>query len=185
VFRRLNAIEVGLVQRVASLGRRRWAWWPMWIATRGADGWALVVIVPAVVLGWGGRGLAAVGCGAISGVLTAGLIHGVKHSLKRTRPAGVEHSRPITAPDRHAFPSGHTAHAFSTLVLAIWLDPVLGLAFAPFALAVGLSRVFFGLHYPSDVAAGAVSGVAVALLVLRLSEASGLVQLVSRYGPMP
>ena len=60
--------------------------------------------------------------------------------------------------DRYSFPSGHTLHAVCfTTVLALTL-PALALVVLPFTLAVAASRVVLGLHYPSDVLAGALVG---------------------------
>mgnify|MGYP000170995673 CR=1 FL=1 len=60
--------------------------------------------------------------------------------------------------DRYSFPSGHTLHAvcFQTM-LAVAL-PGLATLLLPFTLSVAASRVVLGLHYPSDVLAGAMIG---------------------------
>lgn len=70
-----------------------------------------------------------------------------------------------TAPlDEFSFPSGHTLHAVAFTLVALayfpWLAPIL----VPFALLVALSRVILGLHYPTDVLAGAALGYALATL---------------------
>lgn len=66
--------------------------------------------------------------------------------------------------DRYSFPSGHTLHAvcFNTVV-ALTAPEVAWLLF-PFTLSVAASRVVLGLHYPSDVAVGALIGWCLALL---------------------
>jgi len=60
--------------------------------------------------------------------------------------------------DEYSFPSGHTLHAvaFSLVLCTYW--PALGWLLWPFAILVALSRIVLGLHYPSDVAAGAAIG---------------------------
>ena len=65
--------------------------------------------------------------------------------------------------DRYSFPSGHTLHATSFSILAIDAFPQLGWLCAPFAVLVAISRVILGLHYPTDVAAGAVIGTGLAV----------------------
>ena len=77
--------------------------------------------------------------------------------------------------DPHSFPSGHTQAAFALavsvcLVLRKKLLSVLALAFA---VIMGFSRLYVGAHYPSDVIAGALVGIAAAFAgygILRLID---------------
>ena len=70
--------------------------------------------------------------------------------------------------DQFSFPSGHTMHAaaFSIVVLAHY--PGLFWLVVPFAVLVALSRPILGLHYPSDVLAGAALGAAIAGISLSI-----------------
>lgn len=63
----------------------------------------------------------------------------------------------------HSFPSGHTTAIFSITVPFMAEAPILTLFLLPVALIVGLSRIYLGLHYPSDVLVGAVIGTSAAL----------------------
>lgn len=84
----------------------------------------------------------------------------LKHRLVRERPY-IAHAaiRLGAAPlDRYSFPSGHTLHAFAFTVVATAHIPPLAPVLWPFALLVAASRVVLGLHYPTDVAAGAAIG---------------------------
>ena len=58
----------------------------------------------------------------------------------------------------HSFPSGHTTAVFSVLIPFICYNPNLLALLLPLALCVGISRIYLGLHYPSDVFVGMCLG---------------------------
>ena len=94
----------------------------------------------------------------------------LNHRLVRERPfisyASIQSG---TAPlDRYSFPSGHTLHAVSFTLIATTHVPQLALLLVPFAVLVAASRVVLGLHYPTDVLAGAAIGAAIARAVVSL-----------------
>ena len=92
------------------------------------------------------------------------LYKALKGRLVRERPyvglVGIECAMPPL--DRYSFPSGHTLHAVLFTTMAVQAAPVLALLLVPFTLLVAASRVVLGLHYPSDVLAGATLGFAIA-----------------------
>ena len=124
------------------------------------DGWTWYAVMLALPLIYGAEGLrASLHMAATAGVgLT--LYKLVKSRAVRERPY-ITHSaiECASAPlDRYSFPSGHTLHAvcFTLLVTSYfpeWTAALLGLA-----VLIALSRVILGLHYPTDVAAGALLG---------------------------
>ena len=84
----------------------------------------------------------------------------IKHKTLRPRPFNVYpsivcNSQPL---DQFSFPSGHTLHAVAFSIVAIAYFPALIWLLVPFTVLVGLSRPILGLHYPSDVLAGALIG---------------------------
>lgn len=105
-------------------------------------------------------------------LLTAGvglvIYRGLKNRLVRERPfiahAGIACG---TAPlDRYSFPSGHTLHAVSFSILFCSYEPMIAILVVPFALLVAISRIILGLHYPTDVLAGAAIGALLALIAI-------------------
>jgi undecaprenyl-diphosphatase len=87
---------------------------------------------------------------------------GVKRLVRRPRPA---HVRPLVrTAGRHSFPS---SHATSAAAAAVAYGALGAPAVAPVAAAMCLSRLVVGVHYPSDVAAGAALGALTARLGAR------------------
>ena len=70
--------------------------------------------------------------------------------------------------DYFSFPSGHTLHAVAFGLVALFYYPLLAVVLMPFIVMVGISRVVLGLHYPSDVLAGAAIGYVIAFSSISL-----------------
>ncbi len=104
---------------------------------------------------------------ALNGVVSIGLASATanlvgKRLTDRRRPdrggAGVPDERHVPMPESTSFPSGHTASAFAFAEGVSSVLPALGLPLRLVAAAVGYSRVHVGVHYPGDVAFGALIG---------------------------
>ena len=115
------------------------------------------------------RGLVAVGATSIVSNLV------VKPLFHRARPTRfkVTPGRSARMPFSHSFPSGHTASAFAFAAGVSADVPRLALPLYTLATAVGYSRVHMGVHYPSDVLAGAVLGLAIGTAVRQTSVRVG------------
>ncbi len=129
--------------------------------SRSADGW-LYLLLPLLYLGTGATGAPGfVELATIVFSVERTLYFVLKNTCRRRRPPEIlpGFRSLVTASDRFSFPSGHTSAAFvfaglCTLQFGAWA----ALLLYPWAVCVGASRVFLGVHFPSDTAAGAVLG---------------------------
>jgi undecaprenyl-diphosphatase len=124
------------------------------------DGWLWYGLMLALPLVYGLDGLQASLHMMATGALGVTLYKLVKNHAVRERPY-ITHSaiECASAPlDRYSFPSGHTLHAVCFTLLLSSYFPEWTAALIGLALLIALSRVILGLHYPTDVAAGAVLG---------------------------
>jgi undecaprenyl-diphosphatase len=102
--------------------------------------------------------------------LLAALVLVIKFRVRRKRPEG-EWGRIYRFTDPHSFPSGHAARAFLIATVATALGPSwLATALWIWAPLVAFARVAMGVHYLSDIVAGAVFGIAVALIGLQIYQ---------------
>lgn len=80
-------------------------------------------------------------------------------------PQTITQKNPLTD---HSFPSGHTTAIFSVMIPIVYAMPMLGLALIPIACIVGLSRIYLGLHYPSDCIVGCLLGTTTSIVTIAL-----------------
>ncbi|MEV5613541.1 phosphatase PAP2 family protein [Streptomyces sp. NPDC052225] len=93
---------------------------------------------------------------------------GVKRVVRRPRPeAGIGVEPLVKTAGRHSFPSSHATSAAAAAVAYGALRPVGAHVVPPLAAAMCVSRMVVGVHYPSDVAAGAALGALTARLGAR------------------
>lgn len=127
----------------------------------------------AVAAGLAAAGQPAARRGALRGAASLALASAAVNTLGK---GTVRRARPLTdavpvirrlhrPPVTTSFPSGHAASAAAFATGVALESPRWGAAVAPLAAAVAFSRVYTGVHYPSDVLAGAALGVGAALAV--------------------
>jgi undecaprenyl-diphosphatase len=154
-----------LMRRVNRWHPPRWIRVWMLAATRGGDGW-LWCAVGLVLLLFGGAGrYRALAAAALAEGAGVALFLSLKKATGRRRPCafGEPHCwARLLPPDQFSFPSGHTITAFAIAVALSLFYPglVAGLLFC--AASVAASRILVGMHFLSDVVAGAGIGTALA-----------------------
>ncbi|MDQ0219203.1 phosphatase PAP2 family protein [Peribacillus cavernae] len=101
---------------------------------------------------------------AISSALALSVSHLPVHLAKKLYPRKrpymiLENTKvPFNPLQDHSFPSGHTTAIFSVVIPFVYLVPSLSFVLIPLGICVGISRIYLGLHYPSDVIAGVIVG---------------------------
>jgi undecaprenyl-diphosphatase len=170
ILSRMQALDSALCVRVSHTAQYRLIrnWFRM--ISRLGDGvfwYALMLVILAIQQNEGIK--------PVLHMLTAGLTGTViykwlKQKTLRPRPYQVRQDvlmsgKPL---DYFSFPSGHTLHAVAFSGVALAYYPILTGLLIPFTVMIGMSRVILGLHYPSDVIAGALIGASISSLSVAL-----------------
>jgi len=169
-FNRIHALDSALCVTVSHTSQYRLirVWFRM--VSRLGDGIFWYVLMMAILVMQQANGIKPV-LHMLAAGLTGTLIYKwLKHKTHRPRPYQVRQDvwlsgKPL---DHFSFPSGHTLHAVAFGLVALFYFPVLALILIPFIFMVAISRVILGLHYPSDVLAGAAIGYVIALISINL-----------------
>jgi membrane-associated phospholipid phosphatase len=140
--------------------------------TRAANYSRLWLCIAGLLAACGGpRGRGAAGRGVVAIAIAAGVANGpAKLLVRRRRPPARTGALLIRMPRSTSFPSGHSASAFAFATGASTELPALAPLLVPLAGAVAYSRVHAGVHYPSDVTAGALIGIGAGVLAGRITS---------------
>ena len=136
------------------------------LISRLGDGVFWYTVIAAILISQGYAGLQPATHMLLAGLTGTIVYKWLKGKTLRPRPYEVRQDIWLTGTplDKFSFPSGHTLHAVVFGVVALSYYPQLSIIVIPFIVMVALSRVVLGLHYPSDVLAGALIGAAIAAL---------------------
>jgi undecaprenyl-diphosphatase len=153
-----------LMLRVNRWHAPRWIRVWMLCATRGGDGWLWYGMGLVIAL-FGGEGrFLAIATAALAAALGIAIFLRLKEATGRKRPCTFEPHcwATLLPPDQFSFPSGHTITAFAVAVSLSRFYPGLELGLLFCAASVAASRILLGMHFLSDVLAGAAIGAIVA-----------------------
>src|ERR1700741_3616566 len=166
-----------VMRRVNRWKAPRWIRYWMIAATRVGDGWLWYSLAIILLIVGGPNPSAAVStsaCAALAGVFVFKALKKISH---RQRPCHMEPhcwSR-VLPPDQFSFPSGHTMTAFSIALVVSYFYPGLEGALYFLAASIAVSRVVLGMHFMSDVLAGAILGVGLGCASLTAFAALGFI----------
>lgn len=97
----------------------------------------------------------------------------IKNIVARPRPYRMIETLTILIPEpgEYSFPSGHTSSSFAAgVVLYLMLPKKYGIPAMILAFLIGISRLYVGVHYPTDVLGGMVMGTLIAVAVVKATE---------------
>jgi undecaprenyl-diphosphatase len=164
-----------LMLRVNRWYAPRWIRLWMLCATRGGDGWLWYAMGIVILVAGGEHRFVAVGSAALAAGSGIATFLRLKRATGRRRPCAIEPHcwATLLPPDQFSFPSGHTITAFAVAVSLSSFYPELATGLFFCALSIAASRVLLGMHFLSDVVAGAAIGAMVACMSLRVLGAIG------------
>ena len=153
-----------IMRRVNRWHAPRWIRVWMLCATRGGDGWLWYAMALVILLLGGGQRFPAIGAAALAAAVGVAVFLRLKKATGRKRPCALEPHcwATLLPPDQFSFPSGHTITACAVAVSLSLFYPELAVGLLFCALSVAASRILLGMHFLSDVLAGAVIGTALA-----------------------
>jgi undecaprenyl-diphosphatase len=105
-----------------------------------------------------------------TGPLAVGANLAVKLAVGRQRPLIEDHPALAKAPTKLSFPSAHATSSVAAATALGRVEPRARPALFTLAIAICVGRPYLGMHYPSDVLAGAVLGATIGALVRGLGE---------------
>ena len=110
------------------------------------------------------------GSGLCSGVLIGNIL--LKNLVARDRPCWINKSIQllIFVPQDYSFPSGHTMSSFIAATIIMNFNKKLGAAAFVLAAMIAFSRLYLYVHFPTDVMAGALIGIAIGCIICKISD---------------
>lgn len=156
--------DQNLMRRVNQWPAPRWVRVWMLLATRAGDGWLWYAMGLVILLFGGEDRFRAVGAGVLAEGIGVAIFLRIKKATGRRRPSCFQPHcwATLLPPDQFSFPSGHTITAFAVAVSLSRFYPELAIGLLFCAISVAASRILLGMHFLSDVLAGATIGTGLA-----------------------
>ena len=99
-----------------------------------------------------------------------GLVELIKFFWSRPRPFVENNVNLLLEHAGASFPSGHAAFFFAISTVVYQYNKKAGIGFFVASFFIAISRVFCGIHWPSDILAGAIIGIFSGWLILKISK---------------
>lgn len=166
VWNQIQSNDHRLMKRVHRWRAPRWFRILMIVSTRGGDGWLWYALGMILLIYGGAHRLEAIGAGAAAAVGGICIFRVLKKASHRKRPCEIEPHcwAAILPPDKYSFPSGHSITAFGVAMAVGMFYPELQACLLIAASLIAASRIILGMHFLSDVIAGATIGVLLGMI---------------------
>jgi undecaprenyl-diphosphatase len=156
-------------------------WRHHWLGSvfKAIESYGTILIAVAAIALWffarpGGDRKWKLAAGSALGAAALGLLVNriISSAWHRDRPFITHSSAHVWGPHKTdaSFPSDHATASLAIATAVLLIDPVAGALFLVLAVLIAAGRVLIGEHYPGDVLASTVIGVAAALVVVRLAR---------------
>ncbi len=153
-----------LFEQIHGRWPRPWLDRPMELATDIGEAKLGIALCAGIGLFGGQKARQSAKLALAADAFSAGVTYGLKLAVNRPRPDG------RTERSNSSFPSGHATGAFALATVFSHRYPKITVPAFLAATAVGLSRIYLGRHYPSDVLAGALIGFGSARFIIHYEE---------------
>ncbi|MDR1905779.1 MAG: phosphatase PAP2 family protein [Clostridiales bacterium] len=172
MFEVLNGYEIGLLNGIQEVFGCGFLDTVMPYITKLGDSDILAIVCAAIMLCF--KRTRAIGVAvAVALILELVVVNvALKPLIMRARPFVVnpDVALLIGRPGDYSFPSGHTASMFAFSVSVLCFNKKLGAAAVVIAALVAFSRLYLYVHYPSDVIAGMLIGIIIAIVSSKIAR---------------
>lgn len=159
-----ESLDRRLYRQIHERWQSPWLDRPMELATEAGEAKLGIALCAGIGLFGGPKARQSAKLALAADALSAGITYGLKLAVNRDRPQGE------TQRSNSSFPSGHATGAFALATVFSHQYPRVTVPAFLAATAVGISRIYLGRHYPSDVLGGALVGFGSACLVIHYKE---------------